>query len=159
MTAVEKGTMTLGFEGKNGVRTSSLAECQEIIDVFFDHGHSELDTARMYAEGMTEQVQSSQYSIQRGPMLIHNPCVVSLGSLSAQSQRCDDRHQVSLLIWCAYEIVEIGIKGVSGQPRWPLTRKPEEYIHDIAPVPQTRQSSCFIPTRTWPQCSVRRHRT
>ncbi|KAN0093303.1 NADP-dependent oxidoreductase domain containing protein [Tylopilus felleus] len=52
------GTMTLGFEGKNSLRTSSLAECQEIIDVFFDHGHSELDTARMYVEGMTEQVLS-----------------------------------------------------------------------------------------------------
>lgn len=48
--------MTFGSEGKNGVRTSSLADCQEILDVFFDHGHSELDTARMYAEGTTEQV-------------------------------------------------------------------------------------------------------
>ncbi|KAN0093328.1 Aldo/keto reductase [Tylopilus felleus] len=52
------GTMTLGFEDKNSVRTSSLAECQEIIDVFFDHGHSELDTAQMYMEGTTEQVLS-----------------------------------------------------------------------------------------------------
>ncbi|KAN0093350.1 NADP-dependent oxidoreductase domain containing protein [Tylopilus felleus] len=50
--------MTLGFKGKNSVRTSSLAECQEILDVFFDHRHSELDTARMYVEGMTEQVLS-----------------------------------------------------------------------------------------------------
>lgn len=50
------GTMTFGFQGKNGVRTSSLTECQEILDVFFRHGHSELDTARMYAEGTTEQV-------------------------------------------------------------------------------------------------------
>lgn len=48
--------MTLGFEGKNGVRTSSLTECQEILDTFFEHGHSELDTARIYAEGTTEQV-------------------------------------------------------------------------------------------------------
>ncbi|KAN0093354.1 NADP-dependent oxidoreductase domain containing protein [Tylopilus felleus] len=58
MTAVERGIMTLGFEGKNGVRMSSLAECQEIIDVFFDHGHSELDTAQMYVEGTTEQILS-----------------------------------------------------------------------------------------------------
>ncbi|KAH7926385.1 Aldo/keto reductase [Leucogyrophana mollusca] len=50
------GTMTFGFEGKNGVRTSSKADCQEILDVFFKHGHTELDTARMYAEGTTEQV-------------------------------------------------------------------------------------------------------
>ncbi|PCH38217.1 Aldo/keto reductase [Wolfiporia cocos MD-104 SS10] len=48
------GTMTLGEAGKNGVRTSDLGECQEILDVFFKPGHRELDTARMYAEGTTE---------------------------------------------------------------------------------------------------------
>ncbi|KAH9842788.1 Aldo/keto reductase [Rhodofomes roseus] len=48
------GTMTMGEQGKNGVRTSDLGECQEIIDVLFKHGHRELDTARMYAEGTTE---------------------------------------------------------------------------------------------------------
>ncbi|KAF9223935.1 Aldo/keto reductase [Gyrodon lividus] len=52
------GTMTFGIEGKNGVRTSSLEKCQEILDIFFSYGHSELDTARMYAEGTTEQVLS-----------------------------------------------------------------------------------------------------
>ncbi|KAF8434122.1 NADP-dependent oxidoreductase domain-containing protein [Boletus edulis BED1] len=52
------GTMTFGFEGKNGVRTSSLTQCQEILDVFFTHGHTELDTARVYAEGTTEQILS-----------------------------------------------------------------------------------------------------
>ncbi|KAH7913812.1 NADP-dependent oxidoreductase domain-containing protein [Hygrophoropsis aurantiaca] len=53
------GTMTFGFEGKNGVRTSSLTDCQEILDIFFNHGYTELDTARMYAEGTTEQVLSA----------------------------------------------------------------------------------------------------
>ncbi|EJF65791.1 Aldo/keto reductase [Dichomitus squalens LYAD-421 SS1] len=48
------GTMTIGEPGKNGVRTSDLKEAQEIIDVFFEHGHKELDTARVYAEGTTE---------------------------------------------------------------------------------------------------------
>ncbi|KAF9236270.1 Aldo/keto reductase [Melanogaster broomeanus] len=52
------GTMTFGFEGKNGVRTFAMGECQEVLDVFFAHGHSEIDTARMYAEGTTEQVLS-----------------------------------------------------------------------------------------------------
>ena len=46
--------MTLGEPGKNGVRTSKLDECQEILDTFFQYGHRELDTARMYAEGTTE---------------------------------------------------------------------------------------------------------
>lgn len=47
--------MTFGEEGKVGVRTASLTEAQGILDVFFSHGHRELDTARMYAEGTTEQ--------------------------------------------------------------------------------------------------------
>ncbi|KIJ60356.1 hypothetical protein HYDPIDRAFT_117260 [Hydnomerulius pinastri MD-312] len=50
------GTMTFGTEGKNGVRTSTLDGCQEILKTFFDHGHTELDTARMYAEGTTEEM-------------------------------------------------------------------------------------------------------
>jgi aflatoxin B1 aldehyde reductase len=40
--------MAFGFEGKNGLT-------QEILDVFFGHGHSELDTAWMYAEGTTDR--------------------------------------------------------------------------------------------------------
>ena len=50
--------MTLGEVGKSGVRTSDLKECQEILDTFFEHGHKELDTARIYAEGTTESVSS-----------------------------------------------------------------------------------------------------
>lgn len=48
--------MTMGVQGKNGVRNHDLNECQEIIDVFHRYGHKELDTARMYAEGTTEEV-------------------------------------------------------------------------------------------------------
>lgn len=49
--------MTMGVQGKNGVRNHNLSECQEIIDVFYGHGHKELDTARVYAEGTTEEVR------------------------------------------------------------------------------------------------------
>ncbi|KAI0670451.1 Aldo/keto reductase [Trametes maxima] len=49
------GTMTIGEAGKNGVRNSDPKECQEILDTFFKHGHKELDTARVYAEGTTER--------------------------------------------------------------------------------------------------------
>lgn len=52
------GTMTFGHPGKNGVRTDTLQECQEILDVFHKHGGKEVDTARMYAEGTTEEVLS-----------------------------------------------------------------------------------------------------
>ncbi|OJA19878.1 hypothetical protein AZE42_12800 [Rhizopogon vesiculosus] len=50
------GTMTIGFDGKNRVRTSKENDCQELLDTFFSHGHTELDTAQVYAEGTTEQV-------------------------------------------------------------------------------------------------------
>ncbi|THU78635.1 Aldo/keto reductase [Dendrothele bispora CBS 962.96] len=50
------GTMTLGHTGKNGVRIADPKQCQEVLDAFFDHGHKELDTARVYAEGTTEQL-------------------------------------------------------------------------------------------------------
>lgn len=46
------GTMTIGSSGKNGVRNSDQAECQEIIDNFLRFKHTELDTARLYGEGM-----------------------------------------------------------------------------------------------------------
>jgi aflatoxin B1 aldehyde reductase len=44
--------MTMGYTGKNGVRTSDKQECQDILDTFFKYG-SELDTARVYGEGTT----------------------------------------------------------------------------------------------------------
>ena len=92
--------MTFGFEGKNGVRTSSLTECQEILDVFFDHGHTELDTARMYAEGTTEQV-ASQYSIQWELCFSYNPRLVSfyLNSISKVHQSIPS-HVAHLLCIC-----------------------------------------------------------
>jgi aryl-alcohol dehydrogenase-like predicted oxidoreductase len=49
--------MTIGSEGTNGARTSAEKDAQEILDTFFSHGHTELDTARIYAEGTTEQVR------------------------------------------------------------------------------------------------------
>jgi len=48
----------MGVAGKNGVRNHSLKECQEILDVYFRHGHREIDTARTYAEGTTEEYLS-----------------------------------------------------------------------------------------------------
>jgi len=49
------GTMTLGEEGKNGARNHEMKECQSVLDTFFSHGYTELDTARAYSEGTTEQ--------------------------------------------------------------------------------------------------------
>lgn len=47
--------MTMGYPRKNGIRISNVQQCQEILDTFFKYG-KEIDTARMYGEGTTEQV-------------------------------------------------------------------------------------------------------
>ena len=48
------GTMTMGV-GEGG-RISDLATLQEILDHFKSLGHNEIDTARMYCSGNTEEV-------------------------------------------------------------------------------------------------------
>ena len=50
--------MTMGEPGKNTIRIPDLKDCQEVIDVFYKYGHRELDTARQYGEGTTEEVSS-----------------------------------------------------------------------------------------------------
>lgn len=50
--------MTIGEAGKNGTRTSDKQDAQKILDAFHAHGGKELDTARMYAEGTTEEYLS-----------------------------------------------------------------------------------------------------
>jgi len=52
------GTMTFGVNGKNGVRTDNLQDCQHLLDIFFASGNKELDTARGYGEGTTEEYLS-----------------------------------------------------------------------------------------------------
>jgi aflatoxin B1 aldehyde reductase len=49
--------MNMGYAGKSGVRMSDRHECQEILDTFFKYGN-ELDTARAYGDGTTEQVRN-----------------------------------------------------------------------------------------------------
>lgn len=51
--------MTMGEEGKNSVRTYEQKENQAILDTFFSHGHTEVDTARRYGAGSTEPVSAS----------------------------------------------------------------------------------------------------
>ncbi|KAI9342350.1 NADP-dependent oxidoreductase domain-containing protein [Obelidium mucronatum] len=48
------GTMTFGTG--SGGRISDRAVIQEILDIFKAHGHTELDTARNYTQGNTEEV-------------------------------------------------------------------------------------------------------
>ncbi|KAJ7171728.1 Aldo/keto reductase [Mycena crocata] len=48
------GAMTFGAEGTEGARVSDLKDIEAILDVFLKHGHRELDTARVYCSGTSE---------------------------------------------------------------------------------------------------------
>ncbi|KAJ7097971.1 Aldo/keto reductase [Mycena belliarum] len=52
------GTMTMGEEGVPSVRNSDPQECTDIFAVFAGHGHTEIDTARLYGGGTTEKLLS-----------------------------------------------------------------------------------------------------
>ncbi|KAI9357303.1 Aldo/keto reductase [Zopfochytrium polystomum] len=49
------GTMTFGTGCKNGGRISDNETIREVVDTFKSFGHFELDTARMYCDGNTEE--------------------------------------------------------------------------------------------------------
>ncbi|KAF2720178.1 Aldo/keto reductase [Polychaeton citri CBS 116435] len=48
------GAMTFGKAGVEQVRVSSLETASSILDAFQKHGHSEVDTARVYGQGSSE---------------------------------------------------------------------------------------------------------
>lgn len=48
------GCMTFGAPGAEQSRVHDLDECRAILDIFASHGHTELDTARMYGLGTSE---------------------------------------------------------------------------------------------------------
>jgi aflatoxin B1 aldehyde reductase len=49
------GAMTLGKEGAEQARVHDLKDCAAILDVFQKHGHDEVDTARVYGGGSSEE--------------------------------------------------------------------------------------------------------
>ncbi|KAI0371015.1 Aldo/keto reductase [Pilatotrama ljubarskyi] len=49
------GAMTFGEPGKEGARVHDLKDVEAILDVFQAHGHYEIDTARTYAGGTSEE--------------------------------------------------------------------------------------------------------
>ncbi|KAI3479229.1 hypothetical protein L1887_58660 [Cichorium endivia] len=48
------GCMTFGAAGAEQARVHDLNDCRAIVDIFASHGHTELDTARMYGLGSSE---------------------------------------------------------------------------------------------------------
>ncbi|KAJ7499457.1 Aldo/keto reductase [Mycena latifolia] len=49
------GAMTFGASGKEGARVTELKDVEAILDVFLKHGHREIDTARVYCGGTSEE--------------------------------------------------------------------------------------------------------
>ncbi|KAH7371184.1 NADP-dependent oxidoreductase domain-containing protein [Pyrenochaeta sp. MPI-SDFR-AT-0127] len=50
------GTMTVGKAGNEGVRVTTLANTSGLLDIFQRHGHVEVDTARVYGNGSSEEL-------------------------------------------------------------------------------------------------------
>ncbi|KAJ7149737.1 NADP-dependent oxidoreductase domain-containing protein [Mycena crocata] len=49
------GAMTIGEPGREGIRITTQEDIVELLDVFQKHGHNEVDTARVYGGGTTEE--------------------------------------------------------------------------------------------------------
>ncbi|KAJ3255553.1 hypothetical protein HK103_006189 [Boothiomyces macroporosus] len=60
------GAMTFGAEGQEQARTTSLDDCRAILDCFQAHGHCEIDTARFYGGGTSEEYLGKLKWYERG---------------------------------------------------------------------------------------------
>ncbi|KAH9483767.1 Aldo-keto reductase [Psilocybe cubensis] len=49
------GAMTFGAAGTHGARVHDIKDVQAILEAFRAHGHSEIDTARVYGNGTSEE--------------------------------------------------------------------------------------------------------
>lgn len=49
------GTMTFGNSSASSARVTDKDEVQKLLKVFQSYGHNELDTARVYCDGTTEE--------------------------------------------------------------------------------------------------------
>ncbi|KAF8644960.1 hypothetical protein AX16_008163 [Volvariella volvacea WC 439] len=49
------GAMTFGEAGKEGARVHDIKDVEAILDAFRAHGHTEIDTARVYSGGTSEE--------------------------------------------------------------------------------------------------------
>lgn len=49
------GAMTFGREGTEQARVFTQKDCEAILNIFQAHGHNEVDTARFYGEGTSDE--------------------------------------------------------------------------------------------------------
>ncbi|KAF2105138.1 Aldo/keto reductase [Rhizodiscina lignyota] len=60
------GAMTIGKEGAEQARVHSLSEAKNILDIFTSHGHTEIDTSRVYGGGSCESYLAQCNWVGRG---------------------------------------------------------------------------------------------
>ncbi|KAL3473090.1 Aldo/keto reductase [Aspergillus californicus] len=60
------GAMTFGKPNTLGARVSDPAKAAEILDIFLQHGHKEVDTARIYGAGSCEEILAAAEWAKRG---------------------------------------------------------------------------------------------
>ncbi|KZV99253.1 Aldo/keto reductase [Exidia glandulosa HHB12029] len=60
------GAMTFGAEGKEQARVHDIEEVNKILDIFQAHGHKEIDTARVYCGGTSEEYLAKAKWQERG---------------------------------------------------------------------------------------------
>ncbi|KAH9951197.1 Aldo/keto reductase [Amylocystis lapponica] len=77
------GAMTFGEEGKEGARVHDLKDVEAILDVFQAHGHVEIDTARTYSSGTSEEYLGKINLKKRGLKLETKLYPVNPSSLAA----------------------------------------------------------------------------
>ncbi|GKZ23201.1 hypothetical protein AbraIFM66951_000711 [Aspergillus brasiliensis] len=63
------GAMTFGEPGTLGARVHSREDAGQILDIFQEHGHDEIDTARLYGGGSSEQMLTA-LDWQKGRKLV-----------------------------------------------------------------------------------------
>eukprot|EP00118_Oscarella_pearsei_P011643 m.79701 g.79701 ORF g.79701 m.79701 type:complete len:120 (+) comp36148_c0_seq8:380-739(+) len=88
------GTMEVG-------RRMGFEESQKVIELFMGKGYNELDTARMYADGMSEKMLGDLPSSIKSKAIIAtkaNP-LAGLLRLGARLQVVDDRCCRSQCVW------------------------------------------------------------
>lgn len=60
------GTMTIGAPGKEGARVHTVEDTTDLLDVFQKHGHVEIDNARTYGGGTSEEMLAAAEWQKRG---------------------------------------------------------------------------------------------
>lgn len=74
------GAMTFGREGTEQARVYTQKDCEAILDIFQAHGHNEVDTARFYGEGSSEEFLGDLDWKKRGIVMDTKYCKYSATS-------------------------------------------------------------------------------